>query len=136
MEKSLTLDVVTPDKVVLSEQVDYVGAPGVEGEFGVLPGHVPLLAALTIGCLNYTVNGKKLCAFVSGGFAEVSNDKVTVMAESAELAESIDIARAEEARKRAEARLASHEENVNQERAHAALKRAVMRINIQHNIIH
>lgn len=131
MEKSLQLDIVTPDRVVLSEQVDYVSAPGVEGEFGVLPGHVPLLAALTIGCIGYTVNGKKQCAFVSGGFAEVSDNKVTILAESSELAANIDVARAMEAKQRAEGRLASKEENVNYERAHAALQRAVVRINVQ-----
>lgn len=133
MEKSLQLDIVTPDKVVLSEQVDYVSAPGVEGEFGVLPGHVPFLAALAIGCINYTAGGKKRAAFVSGGFAEVSDNKVTILAESSELADNIDVARAMEAKKRAEARLAAKEENVNNERAHAALQRAVTRINIQGN---
>ena len=131
MDKALQLDIVTPDKVVLSAQVDYVSAPGVEGEFGVLPGHVPLLAALSIGCVGYTVNGKKQCAFVSGGFAEVSDNKVTILAESSELADSIDIARANEAKKRAEERLAAKAENINHERAHAALQRAVIRLNIQ-----
>lgn len=135
MEKSLQLDIVTPDKVVISEQVDYVSAPGVEGEFGVLPGHVPLLAALTIGCVGYTVNGKKQCAFVSGGFAEVSHNKVTILAESSELSGNIDIARATEAKKRAEERLAAKAENVNAERAHAALQRAMIRINI-HSTLH
>lgn len=131
MERSLQLDIVTPDKVVLSTQVDYVSAPGVEGEFGVLPGHVPLLAALTIGCVAYTLNGKKERAFVSGGFAEVSDDKVTILAESSELAENIDAARAMEARERAERRLAANAENVNHERARIALQRAVTRLNIQ-----
>lgn len=131
MEKSLQLDIVTPDKVVLSEQVDYVSAPGVEGEFGVLPGHVPFLAALSVGCINYTVNGKKWCAFVSGGFAEVSENKVTVLAESSELADNIDVARAMEAKRRAEERLHSKEGSYNLERANAALQRAVTRIHIQ-----
>lgn len=130
MEKSLQLDIVTPDRVVLSEQVDYVSAPGVEGEFGVLPGHIPFLAALAVGCIGYTVAGKKQCAFVSGGFAEVSDNKVTVLAESSELGENIDVARAMEAKKRAEERLQSKESGMNVERANAALQRAVIRINI------
>jgi F-type H+-transporting ATPase subunit epsilon len=130
MEKSLQLDIVTPDRIVLSEQVDYVGAPGVEGEFGVLPGHVPLLAALTIGCIGYAINGKKQCAFVSGGFAEVSDNKVTILAESSELADNIDVARAMEARRRAEERLSAKDGNISEERARAALQRAIMRINI------
>lgn len=134
MERSLQLDIVTPDKVVLSTQVDYVSAPGVEGEFGVLPGHVPLLAALTIGCVAYTLNGKKECVFVSGGFAEVSDDKVTILAESSELAENIDAARAMEARERAERRLAANAENVNHERARIALQRAVTRLNIRSSL--
>ncbi len=130
MEKSLQLDIVTPDKIVMSEQVDYVSAPGVEGEFGVLPGHIPLLVALTIGKLSYTANGKRHNAFVGGGFAEVSDNKVTVLAESAELAENIDAARAQEAKKRAEERLQKRAENLNDERAHLALQRAMTRLNI------
>lgn len=132
MEKSLQLDIVTPDKVVLSEQADYVSAPGVEGEFGVLPNHIPLLAALSIGQLGYTVGGKKLQAFIGGGFAEVSDNKITILAESSELADSIDVARAMEAKKRAEERLQSNLDNINVSRAQAALQRAVTRIDI-HN---
>lgn len=135
MEKSLQLDIVTPDSVVLSEQVDYVSAPGVEGEFGVLPGHIPFLAALATGALSYTIGGQKYYAFVSGGFAEVSENKVTILAESAELAKDIDAARAMEAKKRAEARLAGQAENVNIERARAALQRAITRLNIRTSAI-
>lgn len=130
MDKSLQLDIVTPDSVVLSEQVDYVCAPGVEGEFGVLPGHVPFLAALGIGIVGYTAGGKRHSAFVSGGFAEVSDNKVTILAESSELAENIDVARALEAKKRAEGRLSAKEESINHERARAAMQRAVTRLAI------
>lgn len=130
MEKSLQLDVVTPDKVVLSEQVDYVSAPGVEGEFGVLPGHIPMLAALTVGCLGYVVNGKKHCAFIGGGFAEISNNKLTILAESSELAESIDAARAELAKRRAEQRLKDQVDNTNFDRAQLALRKAIIRLEI------
>lgn len=125
---SLQLDIVTPDHLVLSKEVDYVGAPGLEGEFGVLPGHVPFISALAIGGLYYKESGKTSFVFISGGFAEVSDNKITVLAESAEEAATIDLARAESARKRAEERLASHNENINVTRAMAALSRASTRI--------
>jgi F-type H+-transporting ATPase subunit epsilon len=129
MEKALQLDIVTPDKVVFSDQVQYVSARGVEGEFGVLPGHFQLLAALDIGCLHYTnLEGDKKCAFVGGGFAEVLDDKVTILAESSELAEDIDQARAMQARERAEKRLEHRTEEIDADRAQAALHRAITRI--------
>jgi F-type H+-transporting ATPase subunit epsilon len=133
MDKKLQLDVVTPDKLVLCQQVEYVGARGVEGDFGVLPGHVPFLAALAIGPLYFTANGQKKFAFVGGGFAEISGDKVTILAESAELAEDIDVARATAARKRAEMRLAQSGKDIDidMDRAHAALLRAVSRLHIK-----
>ena len=105
---SLQLEIVTPDKLVLSESVDYVGAPGIEGEFGVMAGHIPFLSALAIGGLHYKAGGKNHYVFISGGFAEVSDNKVTVLAESAEAAENIDAARAEQAKRRAEERRVCH----------------------------
>ena len=75
--EALRLEIVTPDKVVLEANVDYVGAPGVDGEFGVLPGHIPLLAALSIGELYYKQGAETHWAFVAGGFAEVSDNKVS-----------------------------------------------------------
>jgi F-type H+-transporting ATPase subunit epsilon len=137
MDKTLQLDIVTPDKLVLSKQVEYVGVHGSEGDFGVLPGHVPLLSALAIGALYYTIDGKKKGAFVSGGFAEVSGGKVTILAESAELAEHIDLERAMEARTRAEKRLALQGQgagDVDADRAHAALVRAINRLNVHSNL--
>ena len=128
---SLQLDIVTPDKLVLSKEVDYVGAPGLEGEFGVLPGHIPFISALSIGGLYYKADGKTRYVFVSGGFAEVSDNKVTILAESAEEADSIDFARAELARKRAEERLAKREDDMNVTRAMAALSRATIRLSMQ-----
>ncbi len=128
---SLQLDIVTPDQLVLSRAVDYVGAPGLEGEFGVLPGHIPFISALAIGALHYKAEGKTRYVFVSGGFAEVSDDKVTILAESAETAENIDFARAEKARKRAEERLAQKNEAVNNIRAESSLRRALVRLNLQ-----
>ena len=88
----LQLEVVTPDKTVVSAQVDMAVCPGVMGEFGVLPHHVSLLSALKIGNLRYTEGGKQHNVFISGGFADVNNKVLTVLAESAELAEDIDTA--------------------------------------------
>jgi F-type H+-transporting ATPase subunit epsilon len=127
----LQLDIVTPDQLVLSREVDYVGAPGLEGEFGVLPGHIPFISALVIGGLYYKADGKTRYVFISGGFAEVSDNKVTVLAESAEEAENIDFARAEHARKRAEERLAKHADDINAVRAMSALTRANIRLSLR-----
>lgn len=88
----LQLEVVTPDKTVVSAQVEMAVCPGVMGEFGVLPHHVSLLSALKIGNLRYTEGGKQHNVFISGGFADVNNKVLTVLAESAELAEDIDTA--------------------------------------------
>ena len=94
----LQLEVVTPDKTVVSAQVEMAVCPGVMGEFGVLPHHVSLLSALKIGNLRYTEGGKQHNVFISGGFADVNNKVLTVLAESAELAEDIDTARAQAAK--------------------------------------
>ncbi len=100
--KPLHLEIVTPDRIVLSTEVDYIGAHGLDGDFGILPNHSPLLSALAVGGLHFDKDGKREYCFVSGGFLEVAGSMVTVLAESAELAEDIDTARAEDARKRAE----------------------------------
>ena len=130
MGKTLQLEIATPDKLVLSEQVDYVGARGEEGDFGVLPGHIPMLAALSVGGLVYSVNGKHKKAFINGGVAEVLPEKVTILAESAELADCIDLARAKDAKNRAEKRLTGKKEDVNMHRASAALQRSLARIQV------
>lgn len=127
---TLQLEVVTPDKTVVSAEVDMTVCPGVMGEFGVLPHHVSLLSALKTGCLRYTRNGEPTYVFISGGFADVNNKVLTVLAESAEMAEDIDTARAKAAQERAEKRLAEDGENVDHARAEAALHRAVMRLQI------
>ncbi len=128
MEKSLRLEIVTPDKLVLNENVDYVGAPGYNGEFGVLPNHIAFLSALQIGNLYYKKGGKAHYVFLSGGFADVSNNKITILAESAEKAEEIDLERARKAKERAEARLAQQKEKIDYARAQAALSRAMARL--------
>lgn len=127
---TLQLEIVTPDKTVVSTETDMVVCPGVMGEFGVLPHHVSLLSALKIGSLRYSDNGRDQYVFISGGFADVNNNVLTVLAESAERAEDIDVARAEAARKRAEERLQQHKDDLDVKRAEAALQRAMERLRL------
>lgn len=128
--ESLQLEIVTPDKVVLNTTADYIGVPGIAGQFGILPHHVPMLSALGIGGLYYRAASNAEQIFVSGGFVEVSGNVVSVLTETAERAADIDVSRAQAAKKRAEERLASQAENVDMARARAALNRAVARLNI------
>ena len=127
---TLQLEVVTPDKTVVSAEVEMAVCPGVEGEFGVLPQHVSMLSALKIGDLRYRVNGKDENVFISGGFADVNNNVLSVLAESGELATDIDTARAQAAKERAEKRLSAHDDSLDETRAEAALQRAVTRLQV------
>ena len=127
---TLQLEVVTPDKTVVSAEVEMAVCPGVEGEVGVLPQHVSMLSALKIGDLRYRVNGKDENVFISGGFADVNNNVLSVLAESAELATDIDTARAQAAKERAEKRLSAHDDSLDETRAEAALQRAVTRLQV------
>lgn len=124
----INLEIVTPDRKVLSQPVDYVGAPGIEGEFGIMANHVPFLSALGIGNLYYKENGKYFYVFVAGGFAEVSNNKVTVLAEVAEKAAEIDVERARRSHERAEERMRQQKEKLDFARAQAALQRSLARM--------
>ena len=128
--EGLRLDIVTPDKVVLQAEVDYVGACGVDGQFGLMPSHAAMLSALKIGDLYYRQGNTTGWVFVSGGFAQISENKVTVLAESAELASDIDLERAEQAKARAEQRLAEPKPDTDVHRAELALTRAIARIRI------
>lgn len=101
----ILLEIITPDRVVVSEEVDIVTAPGVAGEFGVLANHAPMVAAVKIGPLHYKVDGKEEWVAISGGFCEVSNNKITFLVEAAERAWEIDVERALKAKERAEKRL-------------------------------
>lgn len=133
MAANIHLEVVTPEKIVVSEEVQIVASPGSEGEFGVLSGHTPFLTSLKIGTVHYTdASGKEHYVFVSGGFAEALPDKVTVLAESAEVSTDIDVARAKESLARAEKRLAEERtrENIDFTRAKASLERATLRIRV------
>jgi F-type H+-transporting ATPase subunit epsilon len=127
----LTLELATPTRMVVTAQVDEVVVPGSEGYFGVLPGHAPFLATLGIGELTYRVGREEYHVAVSGGFAEVRNDKVIILADTAETPAEIDRARAERARDRAEGRLAGRsQEEVDYARATAALARALSRLQV------
>lgn len=127
---TLRLEVVTPDKTVVSTDAEMVICPGVEGEFGILPHHVSLLSALKIGNLRYRANGKDEDVFISGGFVDVNNNSCSVLAESAEHVRDIDTGRAQAARERAEQRLARRDEDLDEVRAQVALQRALMRLQI------
>lgn len=124
----IQLEIVTPDRKVLSQPVDYVGAPGIEGEFGVMANHIPFLSALGIGNLYYKEAGKYHYVFVAGGFAEVSHNKLTVLAEVAERAAEIDVERAKRASERAEKRFQQQQEEMDYARARAQMQRALMRL--------
>ena len=126
------LEIVTPEKTVYSGEVKSLRAPGTEGGFGVLAGHHPMLAALGIGPVVFLgqEDGPKSVT-ISGGFAEVQRDRVTVLAETAEFSEEIDVTRAESARDRARDRLArQRDRQIDAARAQLALARAINRLRI------
>ena len=132
MAEKLFLEVVTPQKSVVSEEVEIVVAPGSEGEFGALKGHTTFLTSLKLGTLRYRDSaGKERILFINGGFAEVLPNKVTILAESAERRKDIDVDRAIKAKERAEKRLASRSPETDLIRAEAALRRALHRLKIK-----
>jgi F-type H+-transporting ATPase subunit epsilon len=126
----LLLEIATPTRLLVSETVDEVVAPGIEGYFGVLPGHAPFLSTLGIGELTYRIGREEYHLALAGGFAEVRNDKVIILADAAERPEDVDRARAERSRERAERRLAgrSDEGEIDYTRALQALARALTRL--------
>ena len=127
----LTLQIITPERVVFEESgVDSVTLPGSEGELTILPRHAPLMTGMRPGALVFRKGGAETDVALSGGFLEVRDDKVIVLADSAERSEEIDIARAEEARRRAADRLATREDTMDIALAIAALERATARIKV------
>jgi len=127
----ILLEIITPDRVVVSEEVDIVTAPGVAGEFGVLANHAPMVAAVKIGPLRYRNGDKEEWVAISGGFCEVSKNKITFLVEAAELAHEIDVERALKAKERAEKRLQQYQaeaEKIDYARAKAALQRDLTRL--------
>ena len=129
---SIQLIVVTPERQLLRESVVEATVPGLEGQLGILPGHAPLMTELGIGELSYrtSTSSQPVVLAVVRGFAEVLPDRVTVLAETAERAEEIDLARAEEAKARAEKRLAAGDPNIDWDRANIALQRSLIRLQI------
>jgi F-type H+-transporting ATPase subunit epsilon len=130
----IDLQIVTPDKLVVREQVDEVQIPGSEGYFGVLPGHTPLLASLAVGELWYRTGTEKTYVAIAFGFAEVLPDGVTILAQLAERAEEINVERAEAAKRRAEERLTHAASDVDYERARIALTKSLSRLQVSSRI--
>jgi F-type H+-transporting ATPase subunit epsilon len=130
---SIELQIVVPDRAIVKEQVDEVEIPGVDGYFGVLPGHTPLLAALSVGELWYRKGQEKTYLAIAYGFAEVLPDRVTILAQLAERAEEIDLERAERARARASGRLEG-KSDVDYTRARIALMKSLTRLQVSSRI--
>ena len=131
MADELTLEIVTPEKMTFTGKVEEVTIPGTEGEFGVLKGHASLLSSVDIGELSFTREGKRTRYAVNTGYAEVTASKVTVLVESAERSDTIDVERARRAKERAEGKMAKMpKEDADFEKTRLALVRALTRINV------
>ncbi|MBT8338834.1 MAG: F0F1 ATP synthase subunit epsilon [Desulfatitalea sp.] len=132
MAENIQIEIVTPEKSVVSEEAQIVMAPGTLGEFGVLSGHTPFMTSLNAGVVRYEdKGGSERVVFVSGGFAEALPDRVTILAESAERRRDIDIERAKAAKVRAEERLKQEKsDEIDFVRARTALARAILRIRL------
>ena len=130
-EKILRLEIVTPERYVVDQDVKIVMAPGTLGEFGILPNHTPFLSSLEVGKVHFRdLKDNEHVVFISGGFSEALPDKVTILAETAEMREKIDIDRARAAYERARERLSSSDDKVDKDRARSALERAEARIRL------
>ena len=127
---TIHVEIVTAERKLYSGEADAVQAPGSEGELGILPRHAALLTTLAPGALSIRLAGAEETIFVSGGFLEVSNNNVTVLADVAEHAEDIDHARAEEARRRAQEHLAQTQSNVERAQLQAELQHAISRLRV------
>ena len=126
----LNFEIVTAERVLHSEEVDVVVAPSIDGQLAILPQHAPLMVMLQPGEIIVRKDADEQSLFVSGGFMEVIGNRVTILADTAERADEIDTARAEEARKRAEERIASPAGEADHERARAAMMRSLMRLKV------
>jgi len=127
----MRLDVVTPESVIYSDEVDAVIAPGVEGQLGILPHHAPLITVLQAGELRVRKGEEETCIAIYGGFLEVRPDRVIILADAAERAEKIDVVRAEEAKRRAEQALADRKgSQADTARAEAALRRSLVQLKV------
>ena len=128
--KTMKVSVVTPGGPVLEDEVEMVSTKAKSGELGILAGHIPMVAPLDIGAVRLKNGNHTEWVAVSGGFVEVNGKEVTILAQSAERAENIDIARAKQAKARAEKRLADRQAEIDAQRAELALKRALNRLDI------
>jgi len=131
--KTLTVSVVTPDGQVLEDDYEMLSCKAEGGELGILPGHIPLVAPLTINAVRLKRDNQEDLVAVNGGFLEVRPDKVTILAQSAEKASDIDVDRAERAKERAAQLLESNNPEIDVARAKLALNRAMNRLNVAKN---
>ena len=125
---TIKLDIVTPEEITYSEDIEVMEAPAIDGQIGILPRHAPLVTALKIGVLRVVENGEELFISISEGFMEVKPEHINVVVRTAELPEEIDVERAQSAKERAEERLESDDEKIDKTRAQAALQRAMARL--------
>jgi F-type H+-transporting ATPase subunit epsilon len=130
MADTFQIEIVTPEKMVVNEAAEEAQIPGLNGYLGILPGHAPLISELGVGIITYRAGGATKTLSVAWGFAEVLQDKVTILAETAERPEEIDVARAQQAKERAEQLLKSNDPELNYDRAQDDLKRAETRLKV------
>jgi F-type H+-transporting ATPase subunit epsilon len=130
MPETFQLEIVTPVRLLVNDTAEEAQIPGLSGYLGILPGHAPLITELAVGVIIYKSNGTTHTLSVAWGFAEVLPDKVTILAETAERPQEIDVERAEKAKERAEERLKSSDPDVDFTRAEDARQRAETRLNV------
>jgi F-type H+-transporting ATPase subunit epsilon len=130
MPDTFQLEIVTPEKLVVKEAVGEAQIPGLDGYLGILPGHAPLITELGVGIITYRAGGTSKTLSVAWGFAEVLQDKVTILAETVERPDEIDVARAQQAKERAEQLLKSNDPELDYDRAQDDLKRAETRLKV------
>jgi F-type H+-transporting ATPase subunit epsilon len=130
MTNTFQLEIVTPAKLMVKDSAEEAQIPGLSGYLGILPGHAPLITELGVGVITYKASGATHTLSVAWGFAEVLQDKVTILAETAERPQEIDVERAQKAKDRAEERLKSNDPQVDYTRAEDALQRAETRLNV------
>lgn len=124
------LEIVTPERQIYSQQVDSLSVRGVEGDLGILAGHIPMVTPLQIAPVSIKASGKTEILAVNGGFVEIRKDKVVILAESAERPSEIDVERAKAARERAEVRLQSKQDEYDHRRAELAMQKALNRLKV------
>jgi F-type H+-transporting ATPase subunit epsilon len=130
MPDTFQLEIVTPEKLVVKEAVEEAQIPGLDGYLGILPGHAPLITELGVGVITYRAGGTTKTLSVAWGFAEVLQDKVTILAETVERPDEIDVARAQQAKERAEQLLKSNDPELDYDRAQDDLRRAETRLRV------